>query len=172
MRARKTAVLAALFLLLGARVPAAADDLVVFVVRHAEKVAEGDDPPLSASGRARAAALADLLEEAGIVAVHSSDFRRTLETAAPLAERLGLPILLYDPAGPQPLVDRMLRDGGRHLVIGHSNTAPELVERLGGDGGTAIDEHSEYDRLYVVMPSADGGPARTLLLRYGERFSP
>lgn len=172
MSGRALGAVTAICLSLAAAVPATAQDLVVFVARHAEKVAEGDDPPLSAAGQARAVALAELLEEAGIGAVHSSDFRRTLETAAPLAGRLGLPVLLYDPAEPQPLLDRLLRDGGRHLVIGHSNTAPELVERLGGDGGTAIDEHSEYDRLYVVMPSADGGPARTLLLRYGERFSP
>lgn len=172
MTVRALAAVTALCLSLIAPVSVAAQDLVVFVVRHAEKVADVDDPPLSEAGQARAAALADLLEQSGIGAVHSSDFRRTLETAAPLAGRLGLPVLLYDPAEPQALVDALLREGGRHLVVGHSNTAPELVERLGGDGGSAIEEGAEYDRLYLVMPPAGGGPARTLLLRYGERFSP
>lgn len=151
--------------------PADGADLVVYLVRHAEKVADDVDPVLSAAGRERARALADLLEGVRIDAIHSTDFRRTRETARPLAQRIGRGIDLYDPERPEALVESILRAGGRHLIVGHSNTVPELVELLGGDGGPPIDEAAEYDRLYVVKRSGDGR-VRTELRRYGARFSP
>jgi probable phosphoglycerate mutase len=47
---------------------------------------------LSRQGRIEAAALADRLADARIVAIYSSPLERALETASPLAERLGLRI--------------------------------------------------------------------------------
>ena len=64
-----------------------------------------------------------------------------------------------------------LGGGGRHLVVGHSNTVPELVALLGGDGGPPIDEAGEYDRLYVVTLTANGR-VRSELRHYGVRFNP
>ena len=150
---------------------AAPRDTVIYLVRHAEKVPDGTDPVLSLAGRERARMLANLLEEAAIDAIHSTDFRRTRATAAPLALRLGLPVALYDPARPAALADAIRDAGGRHLVVGHSNTVPELVELLGGDGGPPIDEAGEYDRLYVVTRDGEG-TVRTELRRYGAPFSP
>ena len=48
------------------------------------------DPPLSALGRDQAGKVADRLTGAGIDAIYVSTLRRTAQTAAPLAERLGL----------------------------------------------------------------------------------
>ena len=61
----------------------------VFVVRHAEKQSESNEPgvPLSEAGRARANRLAAYLKNAGVTAIYSTDFVRTLETAEPLAGR-------------------------------------------------------------------------------------
>lgn len=142
---------------------------VVYLVRHAEKVDASADPALSPEGRARAALLADLLVDAGITHVHSSDFMRTRDTAAPLAGRLGLPILLYDPRDLASMAALLRSTPGRHLVTGHSNTTPRLVELLGGDPHTPIDDAAEYDRLYVVTLLPEG-KASTVLLRYGRRF--
>ena len=63
----------------------------VFVVRHAERADDGaakleDDPDLSAAGRARAEALAAALEDAGITAIFATQYKRTHQTAAPLAK--------------------------------------------------------------------------------------
>jgi hypothetical protein len=100
-----------------------------------------------------------------------STARITGARGTPLARRLGLPVLLYDPERPEDLVETIRRAGGRHLVVGHSNTVPELVALLGGDGGPPIDEAGEYDRLYVVT-LGDGGRVRTELQRFGARFNP
>jgi broad specificity phosphatase PhoE len=144
---------------------------VIFLVRHAEKTTPAEDPGLTEEGRQRAGKLSAMLAEAGIKQIHSTDFNRTRETAGPLAKRLGLDILLYDPSLPEELAEKLKTSGGRHLVVGHSNTVPDLVEHLGGEGGTAIDEPEEHDRLYIVTLVADG-TASTLLLRYGEHYSP
>ena len=142
---------------------------VVFLVRHAEKVdpypEDPDDPPLTQAGRDRAELLARVLVPAGITQVLSSDLRRTRDTAAPLAEALGLEVELYDPHALEALVPVLIREPGRYLVVGHSNTTPRLAELLGGEPGEPINEPTEYDRLYVIVLGAEE-PA-TVQTRYG-----
>jgi phosphohistidine phosphatase SixA len=144
---------------------------VVYLVRHAEKTGADEDPGLSAAGRQRAGELAQLLGDRGIHAVYSTDFRRTRDTAAPLAERLGLPVTLYDWEKMRELAAEMTRRGGRYLVVGHSDTTPEMVSILGGDPGPPIEDRDEYDRLYVVEIAADGGVS-TDLRRFGRPYEP
>lgn len=145
----------------------ASPSLDVFLVRHAEKTADKTDPALTVAGQVRARALADRLVGESIEHIHSSDYIRTRETAAPLAARLGLEIELYDPRDLPALAAKLKAEGGRHLVVGHSNTTPPLVELLGGDGGTPIDEATEYDRLYIMTTGSDA-PVKSYLTRYGE----
>lgn len=141
---------------------AAAEPLVVFCVRHAEKE-EGRDPGLTSVGTKRAADLAAILRDAGITHVHSTDYKRTRLTGKPLAEKLGVKTTLYDPRRMPALVEKMKKIGGRHLVVGHSNTTPTLVRMLGGKAGQAITE-KEYDRLYAVTLNGEG--VSTVLLRF------
>lgn len=156
---------AALVTLAACSQPAPKTD-AIFLVRHAEKTAEKMDPGLTEAGHARAMALADRLEGEGITHIHSSDYIRTRDTAAPLAERLGQDVMIYD-AGDLPAIAAKLKaTPGRHLVVGHSNTTPQLTELLGGDGGTPIVEATEYDRLYVVTRD-EGEPVKSYLTRYG-----
>ena len=147
--------------------PDTAEPLVVFFVRHAEKVDASADPELSSEGAERAADLAAALRDAGIERIHSSDYIRTRDTAAPVAERLGLEVELYDPRDLPALAALLREAGGRHLVVGHSNTTPAAVELLGGEPGAEIVEATEYDRLYVVTIGPDGAVS-TVLLRYGD----
>ncbi len=144
---------------------------VVFLVRHAEPVYppppdEPRNPPLNEVGRARAEQLAHVLQDAGITRIASTELHRTQQTAAPLAERLGLAVEPYDPNDLAGLAARLRAEPGRVLVSGHSNTTPELVRLLGGDPGEPIDEKTEFDRLYVVV-LAPGRPPETTLLHYG-----
>jgi len=143
----------------------------VYLVRHAEKSIVGDDPVLTEAGRQRALELASLLHGARIDAIYSTDFARTRQTAAPLAEQLGQEIRIYDWNRMNELASALIRAGGRYLVVGHSDTTPELVAALGGEPGPAIDEPAEYDRLYVVSIDAEGRVA-TDLRRYGQRYAP
>ena len=127
----------------------APEESVFFLVRHAEKADQSEDPPLTEWGHARARNLARLLKDAGVGAIHSSDFVRTRDTAAPLATSLGLEVALYDPNDLPGLVQTLTGSAGRVLVVGHSNTTPELAGLRGGEPGSPIPE-DEYDRLYVL----------------------
>ena len=165
-------VLLALVLLVLAAPPSsvlAQDDVVVYLVRHAERAEDGtNDPPISEAGEARATLMAELLRDAGITHIHSTDYERTRATAEPTATRTGLEILSYDPRDLATFARRLLGTPGRHLVVGHSNTTPALVQALGGEPGDPIEE-MEYDRLYVVVAGPDG--VSTILLRFGVPFT-
>jgi len=147
---------------------------IVFLVRHAER-SDNDprDPDLSPAGRERAALLASLLAEAELTAIYATPWKRTQQTAAPLAEALGLPVRIYDASDSTAmagLTQDILAGRERILVVGHSNTVPSTVTRLGGEGGGPMAE-DEYDRLYVVTPGAPGA-MNTVLLRFGARWTP
>lgn len=146
------------------------DPLVVFLVRHAEKVDHSKDPELSESGKKRTLELVKFLRSAKIEYVHSSDFIRTRETAAPTAKEFGLTTEIYDPDNLEALARKITDKGGNHLIVGHSGSTPEMVELLGGDPGSAIDDVGEFDRLYIVNISSDGS-ASSILMRYGHSYS-
>ena len=110
-----------------------------------------------------------MLRNAKIEHIHSSDYKRTRNTAAPPASKFGLKVQLYDPRDLPSLVKKIRKVGGRHLVVGHSNTTPAMVELLGGDAGQPIDDAGEYDRLYSVITGPDGSTS-SVMLRYGEPF--
>ena len=140
-------------------------DSMIYLVRHAEKILDQSDPDLTEWGHKRAEFLADLLEGKGVTHIHSSDYIRTRNTAAPLAKRLGLEIEIYDPSDLETFAAHLKTLDGVHLVVGHSNTTPPLVDLLEGEGGEPINEASEYDRLYIV--SRKDGKIASQLIRYG-----
>ena len=139
---------------------------VIYLVRHAEKAAENpDDPVLTPVGEERARELARVLESAGITRVYSTETIRTLETARPTATAAGVEIQRYAPqdrAAMAAFVETLLGTPGRTLVVGHSNTTPQLVQALGGDPVSVMEDH-HYDRLYVVVIGPDGNVTSTLL---------
>jgi phosphohistidine phosphatase SixA len=158
----------ALAFLTSAALPAAE----IYLVRHAEKITDGShDPRLTALGEERARNLAVMLRSAGIERIFSSDFERTRATAAPLASRLGLAVEIYDPKALESLAFKLLKLEDNALVVGHSNTTPELTELMGGDGGEPIVEAWEYDRLYLLQTD-NGRVTRTILLHLPPETSP
>ena len=151
--------------------PGATEDpaVVVYLVRHAEKADDGtDDPPLALHGQIRVQTLLALLADVDLTHVHTTDLKRTRDTARPFAQRAQLEANIYDPRGLESLATDIIAAPGRHFVSGHSNTTPALVAALGGDPSDPIDE-MEYDRLYIVVIQP-GQPPLTTLLRFGEPY--
>ena len=134
---------------------ALADPATIYLVRHGEKEATGTDPALTAQGRQRAQNIAAMLGKTGIQAIFSTPTVCTRQTAQPLAERQGLHVQLYDPRAPQALVAKVKGVDGPVLVVGHSNTLPELVRLFGGQAGAEIADN-EFDRVYQLIPGANG----------------
>lgn len=158
--ARLSAV-TALVLTMLAPSAALAEPSMIYLVRHGEKALEGKDPDLTPQGRQRAQNIGAMLGKAGVAHVFSTDTRRTRQTAQPLAQQNGLQVQLYDPKTPQALVAKVKTLSGPVLVVGHSNTLPELVRLFGGQPGADVADN-EYDRLYQLVPGT-GGSVTTVL---------
>ncbi len=148
-------------------------DRLVVLVRHAEASGEPrSDPPLSIEGRARADALARVLDGAKIGAVIVSARARTALTAAPVADARGIVPIVADVAGGlddhvNAVVAAVRRQapGEAVLVVGHSNTIPAIIAALGGPKLADLC-HGEFSRLFVLQLSADG-PPRLIQASYG-----
>ncbi len=138
----------------------------VFVVRHAERADTSSDSLLSAVGQARAERLAVLLKDAGITQIYTTNLRRTVQTAAPLAAALRLTPTELPVNDLDALFTRLngatLHD--RVLVVGHSNTVPQILQRLGVTSPVTIAD-TEYDNLFIAIPQK-GSSALFVQLRY------
>jgi broad specificity phosphatase PhoE len=149
----------------------------VILVRHGDRATEpGNDPPLTAAGVARAGDLALMLRDAGIQAIITTQFRRTKETAAPLARQVKIvpeevpdlghsadEVAAHARAVARSILER--HRGQTVLVVGHGHTVPAIIAALGAPRPPPICE-SVFDRLFVVTVPASG-PATTVELHYG-----
>jgi len=149
-----------------------ATDTVVLVVRHAEKSAPSGDVPLSDVGQARARALIPIGQAAGVTAVITTQFQRTRQTGAPLAEAAGITAEVAGVQGTVPehaaaiaALIKQRHAGKSVLVVGHSNTVPAIVHALGGPRLPDICDEI-YDDLFTVIVAGDGS-ARVVHARYG-----
>ncbi len=168
VQVRRTILTALVFLL---PVSAAAQQSII-VVRHAERQTGDGDDGLSEAGRQRAERLAVMLRDAGITHVFVSDLRRTLETAQPLAKvrnisptRMAIPAQGRRKISASELqvratllaISRLPRTAVV-LVVGHSNTVPMFLTRLGYGPSLRIPD-TEFDNLFVVTPRATRSPS-------------
>ncbi len=162
----------------------APDGQVFLLVRHAERASSDANANLSAPGLDRAAALAPIAAGYGVTAIYTTDLCRTAQTALPAATRLGLSLHVFGtgssaagldtctpgiaaervPAGPasaSTAAARLLAETtGATLVVGHSNTVPELIGALAGesacprwiplDADRCILPESAYGDLFVL----------------------
>jgi broad specificity phosphatase PhoE len=151
---------------------------VVLLVRHGQKAsAPGDDPPLSDSGRALAAALADALRDAGVTRVITTQWHRTQEMAAPLEELRGLPStvipvdLNHVPGYAQAVADTVRHSAGVTLVVGHQNTIPAVIAAL---GGPTIPEPcpNDYGDLFILVLAPPPSPASLVRATFGAAHAP
>lgn len=172
--------------------PISAEETLLLLARHAEKASESGNPDLTTRGLQRAAALADIAAEWNVGGVYSTDFCRTAQTAQPTAARLHMPIVVQStgssvaglegctPEISSPLfyLDPELSDtpdllswileqhaGGAVLIVGHSNTVPQMLARLGVGAFQIADD--QYDRLFMVTHDSTQG-ARVVETSYGE----
>ena len=129
---------------------------LVFVVRHAERADTGmqaqTDPPLSAAGESRAQKLAGMLADAGVKDVFATEFKRTQDTAKPLAMKTGVAVEQVGSKDTTLLIAKIKsHPNDVVLVVGHSNTLPTILKALVGVDVAIAD--NEYDNLFVVVPA-------------------
>ncbi len=139
--------------------PLWAEAQTVILVRHAERADGGaaatgsamqgnPDPELSAAGKQRAQALAAMLKDAGITTIYVTQYIRTRDTAKPLADALGITPEVVQSRDLDGLVAKIKSQKGHVLVVGHSNSVPNVIKALGGPEITIAED--EYDNLFVL----------------------
>jgi len=119
-----------------------------------------------------------MLENSGVKAIYTSQYLRTKQTAEALAKQLGITAtaisLKMSPTNPREVSEQSImeitskiyeRAGDAALVIGHSNTIPEVIRKLGGDVVPKIDEQ-KFDDLFVVTVYGKG-KAKVVQMKYG-----
>ena len=148
----------------------------IIFVRHAEQTSYDDaDPSLSDAGKRRVAELTRQLADAdvvaGIDAIYSTSYKRSTETVQPLADRLDLPINIYDAADTEAVLETILKThkGEIIVVVGHSNTVPVLIANLGASKNVPTIARGEFDNIYIItIPWF--GKTKTIRLRYGDPY--
>jgi phosphohistidine phosphatase SixA len=135
----------------------------IVLVRHADVAPEaGDpDPALTAAGKARAKELCHALGDAGIAAIFVTSLKRSQQTAAPIAAALALTPEIVDDSSAVVATVRKLPSSWAALVVGHTDTLPEICAGLGGPALPPIGLR-EFDHLFVLAGK------RLTPLRYGQ----
>ena len=145
----------------------------IVLIRHADKqIGTIDDAPLSPQGEQRATRLAQMFGDpeafGRVKQIYVTDTRRTQQTAAGLAQRLGLkPVVVEGKPSAGEIARRVLREnrGGLALVVGHGNTVPQIVQELSDAKEVPAFGEEEFDTMYVVTVSTIG-KASVLRMKY------
>jgi broad specificity phosphatase PhoE len=141
---------------------ASAEPFVV-IVRHAERdTNDPKDPDITAAGRVRAEALARILKDAEITAIFTTEFKRTQETAAPIAKATGVTPVIAGGKDITTIVAKLHQLAGNALVVAHGNTIPDIIKALGIETPIQIPD-GDYTDLFVVTL---GSKPQLLRLRY------
>jgi broad specificity phosphatase PhoE len=145
----------------------------VLLARHAEKVypphPDDRETPLSPTGEARAAKLALGALKAGGTAIYVTEYKRTQQTAEPLADSLGLEPIIYTAyVEEEEIVGQILEEheGDVVLVVGHQPTVPGIVDKLGGNPASCP-IGNEFDNLCIVT-ICRRDQVEVVNLQYGE----
>ena len=131
----------------------------VIVIRHGEKLDSTPDTVLSPIGEARAARLANMLAASNVSTIYTTQFKRTILLAAPTAKRLGVTPVTVDAKDMDALIAKIHSRAKDDLVlvVGHSNTVPQILKRLGHPVVVTVKEE-DFDNMFVVTLQPSGTP--------------
>jgi len=127
----------------------------IYVMRHLHTPAGVSDPDLTAEGMKYAQAVSKSFERDPPSVIYVSSTKRAQQTAAPLAERLKLTPKIYDPRDTPGLIAAVSAETGTVLIVGHSNTVPDIVEKLGGQRPADL-THEDFGDIWHIA-----GPEKT-----------
>jgi len=147
--------------------------MIVFVLRHADKLRGHGQDGLDDKGVARAKLLARMLAESNVSRAYCSEAIRTLQTIEPLQRKLGARLLIEKVEGEMHAAKvvaavRSLPSETVVLVVSHTDTVPQIITGLGGPIVEIADD--QFDKLFVLFRS--DAAVSLAKLRYGEPTPP
>jgi broad specificity phosphatase PhoE len=121
-----------------------------YIVRHAEKLDNTPYSVLSPAGHQRAVLLKDSLLHKKIDIIFATTFKRTQETAQPLATALNKEMSIYRNNAVDSIAAVVKGLSKKNiLMVGHSGNIPGIVEAITGQKVNPIAE-PEYDNMYII----------------------
>ena len=129
-----------------------------YLIRHAEKDRSNpnnSDPELTKKGFFRAENWAEVLSEVPLDAVYSTEYTRTLMTASATAKSKDLEITTYNANDLYNPFFQEATHGKTVLVVGHSNTTPQLVNKIIGEERYASMDDNNNSSLFIVTKAGD-----------------
>ncbi len=130
-----------------------------YIVRHAEKATAApnmsSDVPLRDAGKARANKLRDMLQDKNVGFIFSTQTIRTTSTATPLSDAISVPVQIYNHRDTMDLFIKRVKNitTKNVLIVGHSNTVDDLVNKLTGQSLLTDLQETEYDNFFIVKRS-------------------
>lgn len=140
------------------------------VLRHAEKADSSKDTNLSAEGQIRADELRKTLGPVDVKAIYSTPYNRTKQTVTSLATEKNITITEYQANKPyEEFVDELVaaHHGQTVVVVGHSNTVPEILKALTKNTFNVVINENQFDNLFVVTLN-DGQKPEVVTMKYGK----
>lgn len=136
-----------------------------YFIRHAEKVDNSKNPDLSEMGLERAKLWNEIFAEINLDAIYSTDFKRTVETVTPIANSKKVTIINYNPKTLDIESFKKNTLGKKVLVVGHSNTIPNLVNQIINKKIYNEMDDVTFGNLYIVTINGDSISHQLLKLR-------
>lgn len=128
---------------------AAHESPAIYVMRHLNTPEGERDPDLLPAGKENAERLVHWMHGKPLTAIYVTDYKRTRQTAAPLAAERGITVKVYNPADTAALIALVRSEHGPVLIVGHSNTVPDIVEQLGGTRPAPL-THPDFGDVWTV----------------------
>lgn len=125
-----------------------------YLIRHAEKVRsnpDDSDPKLNQKGLGRAMHWAEILADVDLDAIYSTDYNRTSMTAAPTSVKKNIDVQYYDPSNLDITQFKTDNLNKNVLIVGHSNTTPEFVNKLIDEKRYSDIDDNENGILFIVQ---------------------
>lgn len=125
----------------------------LYFIRHAEKDRSDSlnrNPHLNEKGLERADKWRQVFKNVSFDAIYSTDYNRTRETALPTAKNNNLEPKIYNPNNID--IEKFLFENKEKnvLVVGHSNTTPNLVNKILKKNTYKVIEDNNNSNLYIV----------------------
>ncbi len=124
-----------------------------FLIRHAEKHINNPsdkNPELTKEGVIRAEKWAAILADTKIDMVFSTNYKRTMQTAAPIAKRAKVEISSYNPQNLYAIDFQEKTKGKTCVIVGHSNTTPAFVNKILQQEKYPSISEKEYGKLFII----------------------
>jgi 2,3-bisphosphoglycerate-dependent phosphoglycerate mutase len=140
----------------------------IYLIRHAEKADSTSNTELSKAGKLRAENWAKHFKAIKIAAVYSTDYNRTLQTAAPIAKQAVVEVQKYSHREFDLKKLAVQHPGQTIVIIGHSNTIPGYVNSAIGTKTYDDIAETEFGIIFEVTFENNSATAKQSVVPFRE----